>query len=285
MKYTILGFQQSKLLEEELKTDDALTLRVIKDMFSSASMEFKDYQGTRYMWVNYTYLLSQVPIIGSKRNLMYKIEDYKNKGLILSQLENIKNGQKGKFAYISPTIKLDALQEYDIVQIFHNPCAKFAQPLMKNLHNKDTSIKDTSIKDNKDIKEEVKPSTEIVKLDIEKTLNKYTNNKDLKDTLIQFLDMRKKQKDGITDYGIKKMLTKLTKISKNDAEKIEILDNSIMCSYKGVFPLKKEGVQNRNYRQDNAASKNPITESEGDRLSRRATEKYGTNLEDPECDF
>jgi len=74
MKYTILGFQQEKLIANKLTVEDAFVLRVIKDMFSSASMEFKEFNGVKFMWVNYTYLLGQVPIVGSKRNLMRKIE-------------------------------------------------------------------------------------------------------------------------------------------------------------------------------------------------------------------
>ena len=85
-------------------------------------------------------------------------------------------------------------------------------------------------------KEEVKPV--VKKLDVNELIINYTDNQDLRTTLIEFLDMRRKQKDGITDTAITKMLTKLTKIGKTDAEKIEILDNSIMCSYKGIFPLK-----------------------------------------------
>ena len=97
-------------------------------------------------------------------------------------------------------------------------------------------INDFTNKDLTKIKEEVKPV--VKRLDVNKTINEYTNNPQLKTTLIEFLDMRRKQKDGITDTAITKMLTKLTKIGKTDAEKIEILDNSIMCSYKGIFPLK-----------------------------------------------
>lgn len=82
----------------------------------------------------------------------------------------------------------------------------------------------------------------IKKLNVNELIINYTDNLDLRSTLIEFLDMRRKQKDGITDTAITKMLTKLTKIGKTDAEKIEILDNSIMCSYKGIFPL-KEGQQ------------------------------------------
>ena len=47
MKYTIHGFQQEKLLEFNLDNDDALILSVIKDMYSSASIEFQIIDGER----------------------------------------------------------------------------------------------------------------------------------------------------------------------------------------------------------------------------------------------
>jgi len=51
------------------------------------------------------------------------------------------------------------------------------------------------------------------------------------------------------------------------------------------YKSKGDGSSNGTHRKNNAESKKPITESEGDRLARRATEKYGTNLEDIKCDF
>ena len=148
MKYTILGFQQTKLIENKLTIEDAFILRVIKDMFSSATMEFKDFEGTKFMWVNYTYLLSQIPIIGSKRNLKRRIEIYGKELLILRVLKNVRNGVKGSFSYIAPTEKLDLLQDYDGMDKIALPLGQNSLTLRTESPNKDTSIKDTSIKDN-----------------------------------------------------------------------------------------------------------------------------------------
>jgi len=176
MKYTILGFQQEKLIENGFKTDDALILRVIKDMYSSASMEFKDFDGTKYMWVNYSYFLKQIPIIGSKSNLMAKIKKYSEKYLLLRKLEYYKNEVKGSYAYISPTKELDKLQDYDYIQDLDrrytntgHPLSKENIPPIQNLDNKDTSIKDTSIKDNIHVKE--------IENDIDEIRNKYLGTK------------------------------------------------------------------------------------------------------------
>ena len=149
MKYTVLGFQQQKLLEEELKVDDALILRTIKDMYSSASMEFIIEDKQKYMWINYSYLAAQIPIAGSKRTLMRRITTYEEKGLLDRKLKHEKGKSRGNFSYIAPTKKLDSLEDY-------TPYDKLSQGLCQNdirvmskRHNKDSSIRDTSIKDNK----------------------------------------------------------------------------------------------------------------------------------------
>ena len=147
LKYTVLGFQQEKLIENGLSMEDAFILRTVKDMYSSASMEFKDFDGIKYMWINYTYLMNQIPIVGKKRYLMGRIEAYGKDHLLLRVLEKQRKGQKGNFSYIAPTEKLDSLQDYD-------PYAQNAQglcteriSLMHKSPNKDTSISDPSIKD------------------------------------------------------------------------------------------------------------------------------------------
>ena len=82
--------------------------------------------------------------------------------------------------------------------------------------------------------------------------------------------MRRKQKDGITDKAITKMLTKLSKISNTDDEKIEILDNSIICTYKGIFALKP----NNNY-----SNKGANNGQSSKRIEDGSREGIGFNLE------
>jgi predicted phage replisome organizer len=115
-------------------------------------------------------------------------------------------------------------------------------------------------------------------------INDYTSNLDLRNTIINFIKMRKAIKKTLTDNALELILKKLNDLTTSDNEKIEILSNSIMGGWQGVFPLK--GDKSGGNRKNNATSKKQSsTESEGDRLARRATEKYGTNMEDPECDF
>ena len=76
--------------------------------------------------------------------------------------------------------------------------------------------------------------------DLEVIVEAYTDNKDLKETIIDFIEMRKSIKKKLTERGLKGILNKLDKIALNDFEKIEILENSIMNNWQGVFEIKKE---------------------------------------------
>ena len=76
--------------------------------------------------------------------------------------------------------------------------------------------------------------------DLEVIVEAYTDNKELKETIFDFIEMRKSIKKKLTERGLKGILNKLDKIALNDYEKIEILENSIMNCWQGVFEIKKE---------------------------------------------
>ena len=76
--------------------------------------------------------------------------------------------------------------------------------------------------------------------DLEVIVEAYTDNKELKETIIDFIEMRKSIKKKLTERGLKGILNKLDKLAVNDFEKIEILENSIMNCWQGVFEIKKE---------------------------------------------
>lgn len=71
-------------------------------------------------------------------------------------------------------------------------------------------------------------------------IESYTTNQDLKDAIYNFIKMRKSIKATLTDYALKLTLSKLDKLESTDAKKIEILERSIMSSWKGIFALDKD---------------------------------------------
>lgn len=126
MKYTIHGLQQDKLLKNELDNDDALILSVIKSMYSSASVDFEIIEGNRFIWVDQTRLLEQIPIVGSQRKLQRRLKRLEDLGIIKKKVLYSKLNQKGQtvkgtYSYVNVTEKLDDLSKRTEVTECHTP--------------------------------------------------------------------------------------------------------------------------------------------------------------------
>ena len=185
MKYTILGFQQNKANKLKLNMNDLLLMRTIKDMYSSASMEYIVDNGDKYMWANQNYLHRQIPIIGSKRTMIRIMDKLVDLGLLDKVLKHSKGGVRGNFSYIRPTIKMDSLQDYDPHDKVSQGLRQDDTRVMTKRHDKDASIRDTSIRDNSNspAKAERIPCKEIIDYLNEQTGRRYshkaTKNQDL----------------------------------------------------------------------------------------------------------
>lgn len=93
----------------------------------------------------------------------------------------------------------------------------------------------------KDNKKESKKATSY-----DEQINSYTDNKQLKDTIYEFIKMRKLIKKPLTDKALQLLLTKLTKLSNDVNEvKITILNQSIENSWQSIYELKGES-KNKN---------------------------------------
>lgn len=104
---------------------------------------------------------------------------------------------------------------------------------VENLHPSNTNISNTNIKKEKR-----------VKTNFDKTIEAYTENKELRETILEFIKFRKGIRANITDRGLTLILNKLDNYAKSNYEKIEILNQSIENSWKGIFPLKTDFKQN-----------------------------------------
>lgn len=144
MKYTINGFSQEKLIEHDIDLSASLILRVIADMYSSNSkaMEYKIIGNEKYMWCTYGYLFEQIPLIGTEKTLIRKIDSLIEKGILKKKLLKERNGKKGNYLYISLSENYFLLTEYDI-----KPTDKMSSGVGTNCPNKDSSISDSSIAD------------------------------------------------------------------------------------------------------------------------------------------
>mgnify|MGYP000853618405 CR=1 FL=1 len=179
MKYTINGYSQEKLLKNNLDLSDSLILRVLADIYSSNSkkIEYKIMNNDKYMWISYGYLFEQIPVIGSERTLVRKIDKLIEKRILKKELVTSKKGIKGRFLYVSFGEKYFELTEYsnntkeeikaketeerkdetentkcqnDTNQMTkcQGPNDKMTSHQMTNCHNKDSSIDNSSINNN-----------------------------------------------------------------------------------------------------------------------------------------
>lgn len=77
------------------------------------------------------------------------------------------------------------------------------------------------------------------------------SNIELKKTIYEFIKMRKSIKKPITTRGLELLIKKLYSLTPNVDEQIEILNNSIMNNWQGIYEIKRTNVnsQYKNYDQ------------------------------------
>lgn len=68
----------------------------------------------------------------------------------------------------------------------------------------------------------------------------YSDDPLLNQTIIEFVAFRKSIKKPMSDHAVKLMIGKLNKMSSDVNEQIEIINQSILNGWQGIFPLKQE---------------------------------------------
>ena len=171
MKYTINGYSQEKLVELGIDLESSLILRVVADLYTSNSkkLEYKITHEDKYVWCTYKYIHKQIPIIGSEKTMIRKIDSLIEKGILKKVLLKEKNGKKGNYLYISLGENYSDLTEYseediedDGIDKMSTPLGtkcpegidKMSTPLGTKCPNKDSSIYNPSIVDLKEREKE-----------------------------------------------------------------------------------------------------------------------------------
>ena len=73
----------------------------------------------------------------------------------------------------------------------------------------------------------------------EKNVINYSDIPELNEAILEFIKFRKSIKKPMTDNAVKLMLGKLNKMTSNVGEQIEILNQSILGGWTGIYPLKQ----------------------------------------------
>lgn len=121
------------------------------------------------------------------------------------------------------------------IQLYSNsiPSSLEIKELGLQKSNGNNNINNNNINNN--IKEKEKKET-----DIDTLINEKIKDEEVKETLYDFIKMRKSIKIPVTTKGLELIINKLHKIAKDKDEAIEILNNSIMNNWRGIFELKQE---------------------------------------------
>ena len=162
----------------------------------------------------------------SKNTLLKCLNELEEKGYIKRVKEK---GENNKY-YINSSIKIDTSTSIkintseDITSIKNDTRGSIKIDTLEVLN--------TSNKKEKENK----------KSNIDKIIEAYTKNDLLVEAIRDFIKMRSTIKKPLTDRALKGILNKLDNFTNNDLDKIEILENSIMNCWQGVFELKNKKV-------------------------------------------
>ena len=143
-----------------------------------------------------------------------------------------------------PAKRYIKINEEKVIEIFNNKllknlttrCKKTSQLEVKKLNGNNNIINNNI---NKNIKKEKKKK----ETEFDSVINENFTDEELKQTIYEFIKMRKAIKKPLTTRGLELMINKLKKMTSNTNEQIQILNNSIMNNWLGIFPLKEEEKQ------------------------------------------
>ena len=76
---------------------------------------------------------------------------------------------------------------------------------------------------------------------------RYCADDDLNAAFISFIEFRKKIRKPMTEKAIQLMLDKLNQMSADVTEQIEILNQSVLNGWQGIYPIKQEKQANQSY--------------------------------------
>lgn len=129
----------------------------------------------------------------------------------------------------------------------------------KESSTKKSNTKESSTKYKKESKKEARQS-------FDELIDAYTGNEELRKALREYIQMRTAIRKKITNRGLELAFNTLDKLANNDAEKVAIVNQSIMNSWQGLFPLKGNGA----YKQQNQPPKDEDNEA-----VKKARDKWG----------
>jgi len=264
MRYAIEGFSQTEAIKfrhteivkdskgndkEKVVTLDCTDLVILRWFVDFwPNMMKVEISGQQYAWLSYKAAIEDMPLLGIKKGMfalrLKKLVDF---GILSHQ--TVRNG--GTFSYYGFGPEYSRLIDSKYSQQTSDPTQNISDPLPKKLDTPtqnisdqiDPNTKDPSTKDN--TKKERKKTAETY----DSIIDGFTQDEELREALRDFLQYKvascHRAKKEFTNRALKVNLTKLSKLSNNPREMVEIVNQTLERSWSGFFPLKSDYNQKR----------------------------------------
>lgn len=255
MKYSILGFNQSKCVKLNLTIKDILILQYIREALASPSMQhITDDNDIAYVWLLHDKVLEDLPILDiNTRSLIGYLNKLKDMGLISVLSLHDKKG-RGTKSYYTITSKCEELV-YDQVQKIAvenaRPSAKNCTSdniLNKNIDNTDiTNVISSAEPNNVDdffktqsLIEKPKKRKSTLYANCMSLIDDFTQDEEVRNLLKDYFKVRLERKDiPLGKASFQGSLNKLRTLTTSKKEVLQIIQQSIDRCYPSFYPLSK----------------------------------------------
>ena len=250
MKYSVLGFNQQKVMETNLGMTDLMILRYIIDACGSPNMKYRLSADEKpLVWLYHAKLIEDLPIIRiSESTLRNRLAALKKDGFITSVTVSSEVGRGSRTYYgitdatvslIYDTENMTASQNNDTKTRPH-PKKMTPDSILEEDNNKNTISKDivldtqvVNTTNDETIKTE-KPKKLSMYDKCINTINEYSDNIELRELLTEYLKMRLSVKDKPL-YGVNQFKGILKKLDTLGGDKFEIVNYCIERGYLSFY--------------------------------------------------
>ncbi len=260
MKYTIEGFSQEyamtlrekvevngKIIEKKIDCTDLVILRWFVDFYPK--MRKLEVDGVQYAWVSRKKLVEDLPLIDiSEKAFSERMQRLVYFGILTYRLIK-EGGTFSVYGFGKNYGHLICKDDTVAVQTDTGCAVECTGGGSSNGHGvavqtdtKDISISNNTIS-NSSIRDIIKEKESVNTKEKEKTLDDVISaqKEKLQEPLREFVKMRKSIKKPITTHGLELVISKLRKLSGGHISVAEeIINQSIMNGWQGVFALKDE---------------------------------------------
>jgi len=278
MKYSILGFNQAKVMETNLDLTDLVLLEYIIQANGSPKMTHLICDDIPYVWINHNKLQEDLPILGiSEGTLRNRLSTLKKEGFLLSTTERNSRGSKTFYSVSELTINLlfdDSMSLQNDIRCNFKMTSD--NKLIDNNSNSNTKVLEEKPKKSESNKlfNQQKPKKKNLYeksmddidsyVDTCKFIKSDKDKETLKGKLVEYLTMRLKLDKFKSFMSI---INKLDERCDNLDDALITIDYSISHEYKGLFkPTSSNNQSNPRTSMQVQASDAKSLESETDAI-------------------